>query len=1181
MKIFNHTIRLYRNIGAVMSRRLFGHNDEHDIDIPVTEETTRRFRDAVFPTEYCIDSSFITAVKTQYVGNCWVYASTAMMVTFLLKNQMVSGSVDTEKIFSETHMTYAEFDISNSTSKVVNPEGMTPQYDSANNSYSYGGSRVDATSYFSRNKNSVLEVTDPNFLTNSVPQLPERDNSITNKKYNTFEVSGIFFIEDPVVAGSHVFVDNIKYCLMNYGIVYLGFYYLPDNENIITNDPKFGSTMSYYMDRKPTPTDMGGGHAVAIVGWDDTFDNFKKSPAKPGAFKVKNSWGTGGNLGDGFVWISYEDVNLCGCYCITAMKQISPDIPRTIYTKSNFGMEKYLPETLGEIQSVFSDTYTTLDDNEIITAVGVCNLTPCKAGAELSIAGQPAVQLFKDQYLDYPGFHRIDVKEQVLGAKGTNFTITITYDAVGMSATYIPLEYKYSTGYNNLDLSKISGSIKINGRMTKITDYNFANNSKYGNLPIYVSTRGNSQTAKDYTVAYKALSLPALTADGLLSPLPSDIKPAGASAAVPIEWRAEPYGRDTYDISYKSPVVSFKVGSVSGMANKLEQPYELYITAIIGNGIYALKKEFTVTFPSKKKDYDFTVGSVTDGNKVTIEGTLSGIAGATVKVSCNNVSSSVRTDKSGKWIIKDFSLYNPLKDGGWKDTYASSTISVQVADDNNITLMEGNKTVKLERPFTVSDTVVTAIAACGTAALLSGLVFCIENRINRFNIDVAGAAFAMGNLGEEGLPLLPNAENVTVDFGGSSLSGLRSPLFESCGDVQDVSIELDADFSQSNIVSNTVIPDKFAGLALNVKSGSVLKNCSVSGTVTGAKAIGGLFYVGENITAENCKVNLTVSCPGDCGAVAHTISGRSSLKNISSDLEGFGTNVAGIAVSISGTVSQCKVSLNASAKSEAAGVCCCADNVTIANVLSDCSVGGTAVHSGTAAGIASRMTNGSTIKNCVVLGKIDAGTEGMAYGIGKGIPDKSETISHCLCAASFISGAKAFRISDNAGSDCMAYQDMINNVGTGFVSAGETLKVPAEILSIDLFTDHGFDMTNIWQFDSKKGIPYIRGLTASAYRYPFPNPYATQNGKYKFAINTELALYGAANSETEKITWGGLSPADHSKADREPGFQYMIAADEFYLQAHLMITEKGEYTMNVISVIDGHGFANNISLEII
>jgi C1A family cysteine protease len=50
---------------------------------------------------------------------------------------------------------------------------------------------------------------------------------------------------------------------------------------------------------------MAGGHAMAIVGWDDDFVPYEG--CAPGAFKVRNSWGT--SWGDGgYTWFPYEDL---------------------------------------------------------------------------------------------------------------------------------------------------------------------------------------------------------------------------------------------------------------------------------------------------------------------------------------------------------------------------------------------------------------------------------------------------------------------------------------------------------------------------------------------------------------------------------------------------------------------------------------------------------------------------------------------------------------------------------------------------------------------------------------------------------------------------------------------------------------------------------------------------------
>lgn len=58
-------------------------------------------------------------------------------------------------------------------------------------------------------------------------------------------------------------------------------------------------------------TDSGGGHGVAIVGWNDNYskENFTVKPQKDGAFLCLNSWGKDwGN--NGYFWISYEDESM-------------------------------------------------------------------------------------------------------------------------------------------------------------------------------------------------------------------------------------------------------------------------------------------------------------------------------------------------------------------------------------------------------------------------------------------------------------------------------------------------------------------------------------------------------------------------------------------------------------------------------------------------------------------------------------------------------------------------------------------------------------------------------------------------------------------------------------------------------------------------------------------------------
>ena len=654
-------------------------------------------------------------------------------------------------------------------------------------------------------------------------------------------------------------------------------------------------------------------------------------------------------------------------------------------------------------------------------------------------------------------------------------------------------------------------------------------------------------------------------------------------------WLPEPNERSTYDTSYQAPFAVYKIGAKSGIANTSAAPYELYMTAVIGTGTYAMKKKFAVDIKERRQTYDFTVSDVTDGNKVTIEGDVSGIEGATVKISCNNVSISVKTGANGHWKVADFRLYDPAKDDGWQDSYESSTIKVQVMDDTNMVLLEGSSVKKLERPFDVTDTCVTVIASMGSVALIAGLGYCISKKIKECKIKEHGTTLldmdtwisaSSSGSGSGWTPVLSDASGVNCDFNCARLTGWRGCLFEKCGNISNLSVEIDTPF----LASNADKPDKFAGIALSIESGSVCTNCSVTGKTSGVKSAGGLFYEGDNVTIENCTVDLQVTDCDDFSAIAHSITGASTLKNISANVVTSGANAAGIAAELSGTVSQCKVSLKSKVTGkvtgEIAGVCRHAKDATIKDIFSDCCIQAEDAGSLKAAGIAVQMDGTSTITNCLALGKLNAGASGTVYGIGPGIANKPDAVSKCVCVASFISGSKAFRISENPSADCVAYQGSVNQHGGQFISAGETLMDEASLLLETTFTNRGYDMGKIWQFDSRKCHVFLRKFVSPLYSYPFPNPYPSQDKQYVFSINKEIAFYGAADPNAKKITWGNLSPKDSEKSLSGEETQYMLDEDEFYLQSYLMISKAGQYTMDIISVIDDHKFGTNISFEI-
>ena len=335
----------------------------------------------------------LTPIRNQgSCGSCWSFATYGSLESFLMPGE----SCD----FSENNLKNLHgFDIASCS----------------------GGNRTMSAAYLARWSGPVSEADDPYGSTSRTGLTPQK------------HVQDIIYLPNRASVMDN---DTIKQAVMDYGAVYTTYYH--------NNTYYKSSTAAYYYNGTSQAN-----HAVAIVGWDDSYSatNFNTPPPGNGAFIIRNSWGTYWGKA-GYFYLSYYDSRLGKTEnaVFTAEPATNYD---TIYQYDPLG---WIANTgYGGNTAWFANVFTATSGSNIAAAswyTAALNstyelyiyLNP--TNGPMNTSG-PAAQV--SGTMTWAGYHTVKLSTSVPVSAGQRFSVVVKMSTPGYGYP-IPLERPYS-GY--------------------------------------------------------------------------------------------------------------------------------------------------------------------------------------------------------------------------------------------------------------------------------------------------------------------------------------------------------------------------------------------------------------------------------------------------------------------------------------------------------------------------------------------------------------------------------------------------------------------------------------------------------------------------------------------------------------------------------------------------------------